>query len=153
MAIPPRHWASGFVWPWKNWSVFVKFGQTLSTRRDLLPDAVALELIRLQDRVPPFPGQEARSLVEQTLGASVDTLFVCFDETPLASASVAQVHLARLPDGEEVVVKVLRPGIEQRIREDVALLYGLADWIQRYWPGLATSSAGGGGRIRENHSG
>lgn len=113
--------------------VFVKFGQTLSTRRDLLPDAVALELIRLQDRVPPFPGQEARSLVEQTLGASVDTLFVCFDETPLASASVAQVHLARLPDGEEVVVKVLRPGIEQRIREDVALLYGLADWIQRYW--------------------
>lgn len=117
--------------------IFVKFGQTLSTRRDLLPDDIALELIKLQDRVPPFPGHEARRTVEETLQMPVSQAFLFFDETPLASASVAQVHLACLLDGEEVVVKVLRPGIEQRIRQDVALLHELAGLAQRYWPEAA----------------
>lgn len=113
--------------------IFVKFGQTLSTRRDLLPDDVALELVKLQDRVPPFSGQEARRIIEDTLGQPIVQLFPFFDENPLASASVAQVHLARLPDGEEVVVKVLRPGIEARIRQDIALLYAVASLVQRHW--------------------
>jgi len=113
--------------------IFVKLGQVLSTRSDLLPDDIALELVRLQDRVAPFPGAEARAVVEQVLGASIKSLFQSFDETPLASASVAQVHVARLFDGREVVVKVLRPGIRPVIRRDLALLYTLADLAQRYW--------------------
>ncbi len=113
--------------------IFVKFGQLLSTRRDLLPDDIGEELARLQDRVTPFPGDHARRLVEQALGASVTELFLAFDETPLASASIAQVHPARLLDGREVVVKVLRPGIRPVIRRDLALLYTLADLAERYW--------------------
>jgi ubiquinone biosynthesis protein len=114
--------------------IFVKFGQTLSTRRDLLPDDVAEELVKLQDRVPPFPGVEARRIVETVLGRPVTELFSEFDETPLASASVAQVHAARLRDGEQVVVKVLRPNVEQRIRADLALLYELARLAAAVWP-------------------
>ncbi len=112
--------------------IFVKFGQILSTRRDLLPDDIAEELARLQDRVPPFPGEQARAIVEKALGAPVGELFAEFEVTPLASASVAQVHAARLHDGTEVVVKVLRPGVEKVIDRDVALLYTIARMARRY---------------------
>lgn len=114
--------------------IFVKFGQTLSTRRDLLPDDIAEELVKLQDRVPPFPGQEARQIIEAALEKPIAELFADFDEEPLASASVAQVHTARLHTGEDVVVKVLRPGIEPRIRSDLALLYEIAGLALRFWP-------------------
>ena len=113
--------------------VFIKFGQTLSTRRDLLPPDLANELAMLQDRVPPFEGAQARQLIEKQLGASVDELFAEFDAEPLASASVAQVHPARLKDGRAVVVKVIRPGIERVIRQDVALLYVMARMVQNLW--------------------
>jgi len=113
--------------------IFVKFGQTLSTRRDLLPDDIAIELAKLQDRVPPFPGTVARELIEKALGQSTDELFTSFDEQPLASASIAQVHAAELKDGSQVVVKVLRPGIERTIGKDVALLKLVADLAERYW--------------------
>ncbi len=114
--------------------IFVKFGQTLSTRRDLLPEDIADELVKLQDRVPPFPGEEARKIIEKSLGKPVLEIFREFDETPLASASIAQVHTARLHTGEDVVVKVLRPGIEKRIRSDLALLYELAKLARRFLP-------------------
>ncbi len=113
--------------------IFVKFGQILSTRRDLLPEDIADELARLQDAVPPFPGHIARQMVEQSLGDSVDDMFASFDETPMASASIAQVHAARLKDGREVIVKVVRPGIADVIRRDVGLLYIIADLAERYW--------------------
>jgi ubiquinone biosynthesis protein len=105
----------------------------LSTRRDLLPDDIAAELARLQDRVPPFPGAEARALIEKAYGRALSEYFVEFDETPLASASIAQVHAAVLHDGTEVVVKVLRPGIAPIIRRDLSLLYLLAGLAERYW--------------------
>lgn len=114
--------------------IFVKFGQTLSTRRDLLPDDVAEELVKLQDRVPPFPGEEATRIIEKALGQPVAELFAEFDANPLASASIAQVHAARLKTGEQVVVKVLRPGVEKQIRSDLALLYELAHLTRRFWP-------------------
>jgi len=114
--------------------IFVKFGQILSTRRDLLPLDVANELAQLQDRVPPFPGDAARAAVETALGAPVALAFANFDSTALASASIAQVHAARLLSGEEVVVKVLRPGIHQRIRADIALLRALGELAQRWHP-------------------
>ncbi len=113
--------------------IFVKFGQILSTRRDLLPDDIATELARLQDQVPPFPGEKARSLVEQAFGKPIDACFRVFEETPLASASIAQVHAATLLTGEDVVVKVLRPDVEPVIRRDVGLLYYLAGLAERYW--------------------
>lgn len=117
--------------------VFVKFGQTLSTRPDLLPADIAAELALLQDAVPPFEGDEAVQIVETALGQPVAELFQSFDSTPLASASVAQVHAARLKpevEGEEgfaVVVKVLRPGIEEQIRKDIALMYDIARFAER----------------------
>jgi ubiquinone biosynthesis protein len=114
--------------------VFIKFGQMLSTRRDLLPDDIALELQRLQDQVPPFPGIEAQLIVEKALGKSVGELFARFESQPLASASVAQVHQAALKSGREVVVKVVRPGIERTIRKDVDLLYTIARLLQWAWP-------------------
>ena len=113
--------------------IFVKFGQILSTRRDLLPDELARELARLQDRVPPFPGDKARAIIEKAYGRPVGELLEEFDETPLASASIAQVHTARLQDGKQVVVKVLRPGIEKTIRRDVDLLYTVARLAEKYW--------------------
>ncbi len=115
--------------------IFVKFGQTLSTRRDLLPDDIAEELVKLQDRVPPFPGTEAKAIIEKSLGAPIAELFAAFDETPMASASVAQVHAATLFSGESVVVKVLRPGIDARIRTDLALLFELARLADRFLEG------------------
>jgi ubiquinone biosynthesis protein len=113
--------------------IFVKFGQAVSTRRDLLPTDVADELAKLQDRVPPFPGAVARAIVESRLGRPVAEAFSEFDETPLAAASIAQVHAARLPDGKEVVVKVLRPDMRESIERDLEVLYALADLAQTYW--------------------
>ena len=109
--------------------IFVKFGQILSTRRDLLPEDISEELAKLQDDVPPFPSEEAIAIIEDSLGDKVDTLFERFDTKPLASASVAQVHSAKLHSGEEVVVKVIRPDIEKVIRKDISLMYLLAKLI------------------------
>ncbi|HEX4619623.1 MAG TPA: ubiquinone biosynthesis regulatory protein kinase UbiB [Steroidobacteraceae bacterium] len=113
--------------------IFVKFGQAVSTRRDLLPADIADELAKLQDRVPPFDGAVARRLIEASYGRPVTELFAAFDETPLAAASIAQVHPARLPGGREVVVKVLRPGMRAVIERDLEVLHALADLAQRYW--------------------
>ncbi len=114
--------------------IFVKAGQILSTRRDLLPDDIATELAMLQDRVPPFPGSIACAAIEAALGAPIATLYKSFDETPLASASIAQVHAAQLPDGRDVVVKVLRPRIHEQIAADVALLRALGELARRWHP-------------------
>jgi ubiquinone biosynthesis protein len=114
--------------------IFVKFGQAVSTRRDLLPTDIADELAKLQDRVPPFPGSVARQLVEVAYGKSVNEVFSQFEETPLAAASIAQVHVARLPSGQEVIVKVLRPDMRGVIERDLEVLHALADLAQRYWP-------------------
>jgi len=114
--------------------IYVKFGQILSTRRDLLPHDIADELAKLQDDVPAFPGEQARAIVEEELGKPVAELFGSFDETPMASASIAQVHAATLPDGTEVVAKVVRPGIEKRITDDLELLTTLANLARRYHP-------------------
>ncbi len=111
--------------------VFVKFGQILSTRRDLLPTEYADELAKLQDRVPPFDTREAIARVEARGGKPVDELFASFDETPLASASLAQVHAATLHSGEEVVVKIIRPGVRRVIAKDLALLYAIAALLER----------------------
>jgi len=113
--------------------IYVKFGQIMSTRRDLLPDDIALELARLQDHVPPFPGSQARAAIEAAQGVPVEEIFRNFDETPLASASIAQVHTAQLKDGTNVVIKVLRPNIRQLITRDVNLLHTIADLAERYW--------------------
>ena len=112
--------------------VFIKFGQMLSTRRDLLPDDVADELQKLQDQVPPFSGEQATRIIEKALGQSVNELFSEFNATPLASASVAQVHSATMHNGDQVVVKVIRPGINKTIRGDLNLLYTLAQTIEKY---------------------
>jgi ubiquinone biosynthesis protein len=114
--------------------IFIKFGQALSTRRDLLPRDIADELAKLQDRVPPFSGAAARAQVEKSLGSPVGELFGSFDEQPLAAASVAQVHAATLRDGREVVVKVLRPGMREVIGRDLEVMYAMAELAERYWP-------------------
>lgn len=124
--------------------IFVKFGQILSTRRDLIAGDVADALVTLQDQVAPFPVEQARAAVERGLSAPIATRFASFDDTPLASASIAQVHAATLhpaancaPDstqGREVVVKILRPDIHARVADDVALLRALADSVQRFHP-------------------
>ncbi|MDP1648654.1 MAG: ubiquinone biosynthesis regulatory protein kinase UbiB [Rubrivivax sp.] len=111
--------------------IFVKFGQVLSTRRDLIPLDVADELARLQDNVPPFPAATARALVEEAFGRPIDAVFASFDTEPVASASIAQVHFAVLKDGREVAVKVLRPGMLDVIDHDLALLHLLARWVER----------------------
>jgi len=113
--------------------IFVKFGQVLSTRRDLLPVDVADELARLQDRVPPFPSEQAIAEVERGLGRPVDAVFASFERQPQASASIAQVHIATLASGEEVAVKVLRPGVERAVARDVALLEMGAQIMERVW--------------------
>ena len=111
--------------------IFVKFGQVLSTRRDLIPLDVADELAKLQDRVPPFPAAESRALVERAFGKPIDAVFSSFDAEPVASASIAQVHFAVLKDGREVAVKVLRPGMLTVIDQDLTLLHTLARWVDR----------------------
>jgi ubiquinone biosynthesis protein len=112
--------------------IFVKFGQAVSTRRDLLPPDIADELVKLQDRVPPFPGHLARESLERSYGRPLSQVFESFDETPLAAASIAQVHLARLPGGQEVVVKVLRPDMRAVIQRDLEVLHTLATYAARY---------------------
>ena len=114
--------------------VFIKFGQMLSTRRDMLPAELADELAKLQDNVPPFPQEESIRLIEKALGQPVGQLFAEFEPTPMASASVAQVHRATLHSGEKAVVKVVRPDIEPVIRQDIALMFTLARLIERYLP-------------------
>jgi ubiquinone biosynthesis protein len=114
--------------------IYVKFGQVLSTRRDLVPLDIADELARLQDRVPPFASQQAVAEIEKSLGRSIEQVFSSFDKIPVASASIAQVHLAILQDGREVAVKVLRPGVESAIARDLALLDTAAVQVERLWP-------------------
>ena len=111
--------------------VFVKFGQILSVRPDLIPRDVAEELAKLQDSVPPFPWEEAEATLDRAYGRAHTEVFRSIDKTPIASASVAQVHFAVLHDGREVAVKILRPGIREVIAKDVALLYALAGFLQR----------------------
>lgn len=113
--------------------IFVKFGQALSTRRDLLPPDIADELAKLQDAVPPFPAAQAIAIIEGAYERSVDDVFERFDREPLAAASIAQVHTAKLKKGPEVIVKVLRPGVEERIERDLAVLRMLARLADRYW--------------------
>ena len=113
--------------------IFVKFGQAISTRRDLLPPDIADELAKLQDAVPPFPAEEAIAIIEGAYGESVDSVFARFDTEPLAAASIAQVHTAKLKAGTEVIVKVLRPGVLEQIERDLDVLRMLAGLADRYW--------------------
>lgn len=114
--------------------IYVKFGQALSTRKDLLPEDIADELVKLQDRVPPFSTEKARAIIEKELGMTVHEAFADFGDRPLASASVAQVHTATLHNGKQVVVKVLRPDIEDRIHSDMRLIYELARLAEKFSP-------------------
>jgi ubiquinone biosynthesis protein len=113
--------------------IFVKFGQAISTRRDLLPPDIADELAKLQDAVPPFPAEQAREIIEQAYEQPVETVFERFDSEPLAAASIAQVHTAKLRTGAEVIVKVLRPGVQEQIDRDLHVLRLIADLAARYW--------------------
>src|ERR1700733_10196343 len=113
--------------------IFVKFGPPLTPRRALLPADIADELAKLQDNVPPFPGAIARAMIERSYGAPLDTRLREFQETPLAAASIAQVHAARLADGREVIVKVLRPGMKETIALDLEVLYTIAGMAARWW--------------------
>ncbi|MEE4217879.1 MAG: ubiquinone biosynthesis regulatory protein kinase UbiB [Xanthomonadales bacterium] len=117
--------------------IYVKFGQIISTRRDLVAPDIADELALLQDQVPPFPGEDAQAIIEKALEKPVSELFASFSLEPLASASIAQVHEATLPDGREVVVKVVRPGIRRQIRRDIDLLMQVARLAEKYWEGGA----------------
>lgn len=111
--------------------IFVKFGQVMSTRRDLIPADLADELTQLQDNVPPFPASLARELIEKAYGRTIEEVFATFEAEPVASASIAQVHFATLKDGREVAVKVLRPGMLSVIDDDLSLLRTLAVWVER----------------------
>ena len=117
--------------------IFIKFGQLLSTRRDLFPPEILAELVKLQDDVPPFDAALARQIVEQELGAPISEKFSRFDTEPLAAASVAQVHTAALPDGREVIVKIIRPGLDALIRTDMDLLKDAASLLESRVPALA----------------
>ena len=112
--------------------IFVKFGQALSTRRDLLPPDVADELAKLQDRVPPFPVRDAKAIIARSYGRPAEEVFERFDDVPLAAASIAQVHTARLRSGEEVVVKVVRPGVREKIERDLEVMYVIAQLARDY---------------------
>ncbi len=113
--------------------IFVKFGQAVSTRRDLLPADIADELAKLQDQVPPFPAEQAIAILDAAYGRSVNEVFERFDFEPLAAASIAQVHSAALPGGQEVIVKLLRPGVRHLIEQDLDVLYAVATLADRYW--------------------
>jgi ubiquinone biosynthesis protein len=113
--------------------IFVKFGQVLSTRRDLLPTDFADELAKLQDRVPPFPGERAVAQIEASFGRPIHAIYAEFDPVPVASASIAQVHFARLFDGRPVAVKVLRPNMEKVIAHDLGLLDTFAGLVEALW--------------------
>ena len=114
--------------------VFIKLGQMLSTRHDLFDDHITEQLVALQDNVPAFDAQQAKAIIERELKANIAELFTTFNMTPLASASIAQVHEATLPSGEEVVVKVVRPDIEKTIQRDFAVLETLSGWLEFIWP-------------------
>lgn len=114
--------------------IFVKFGQALSTRPDVLPEDIVLELSKLQDNVPPFSSDDVVKILHKTYGRPVHEVFAEFDIQALASASIAQAHLAKLKTGEEVVVKILRPNIRKVIEDDLRLLMAFADWIDKYVP-------------------
>ena len=113
--------------------IFVKFGQTVSTRRDLLPVDIADELAKLQDQVPPFDSAEALNIISSAFGKNAEEIFADFEQKPLAAASVAQVHSATLHTGESVVVKILRPDAEVSIKRDLKVLYVIAELAERYW--------------------
>jgi ubiquinone biosynthesis protein len=113
--------------------VYVKFGQSVSTRQDVLPDDVGEELAKLQDRMPPFSAEEALAQIQDIYGSPANEVFAEFDSEALAAASIAQVHVARLHSGEEVVVKLLRPGVRKQIERDIQVLYALAKLSKRYW--------------------
>jgi ubiquinone biosynthesis protein len=113
--------------------IFVKFGQAISTRRDLLPTDIADELAKLQDAVPPFPAEQAIGILNEAYKRNVDEVFDRFDVEPLAAASIAQVHTAKLHDGGEVIVKVLRPGVQEQIERDLEVMRMLAGLADRYW--------------------
>ena len=113
--------------------IFIKFGQMMATRRDLFGDEITDELEKLLDRVPPFPLQQARAIVEQQLGEPIEQAFKHFDDQQIASASIAQVYAAELHDGQQVIVKIVRPGIEEQIRKDIEVLMLLARMADRYW--------------------
>ncbi len=112
--------------------IYIKFGQIVSTRRDMLPEDLAVELAKLQDDVPPFPGSLAREIIEKSFDKKIEDIFLEFNEQPLASASIAQVHTATLNDGREMIVKVVRPDIEKNIHRDFGLLYILAEMAENY---------------------
>ena len=114
--------------------IFVKFGQALSTRRDLLPEDIADELAKLQDQVPPFPGSVARASLEHSYRRPLAELYADFSIEPLAAASIAQVHVARRLDGREVVIKLLRPGMRAQIGRDLEVMQAMAQLAQRWWP-------------------
>jgi ubiquinone biosynthesis protein len=114
--------------------IFVKFGQALSVRPDLISPQIAAELAKLQDQVPPFAGEQATAALEAAFGRPVEQVFADFTRTPLAAASIAQVHAAKLPDGRPVVVKILRPNVAALIQRDVEVLYAIASLAERYWP-------------------
>ena len=122
--------------------IFVKFGQVLSTRRDILPPDLADELAKLQDRVPPIAPDQARAVLIGAYGRPPEQVFHKFDPTPVASASVAQVHFAELPDGKEVAIKILRPGILPIIEQDLALLRAMAGLLERLFADGSTGSEG-----------
>ncbi len=112
--------------------IFIKFGQVLSTRRDLLPEDIGNELAKLQDSCPAFDGEQAKTIIEKSLGSEINKLFKTFNVEPLASASIAQAHTAITHQGDEVVIKVVRPNIEQIIKRDIALMYDIARFINKY---------------------
>ncbi|CAM2742321.1 ubiquinone biosynthesis regulatory protein kinase UbiB [Legionella worsleiensis] len=114
--------------------IFIKFGQALSTRPDILPEDIARELSKLQDKVPPFPGDTAIAILEKVYGKSPYDIFAQFDSNALASASMAQVHAATLRSGEDVVVKILRPNMRRIIEQDISIMYTIAKLADRYWP-------------------
>ncbi|KTD42713.1 ubiquinone biosynthesis regulatory protein kinase UbiB [Legionella parisiensis] len=114
--------------------IFIKFGQALSTRPDILPLDIAIELSKLQDKVPPFSSEKAMAIMEKVYGLSPYEVFAEFDSIPLASASMAQVHAATLKTGEEVIVKVLRPNMRRIIEQDLSIMHTIAKWADRYWP-------------------
>jgi ubiquinone biosynthesis protein len=113
--------------------IYVKFGQSVSTRQDLLPPDIGAELAKLQDQVPPFPGADALAAIEAAYGMPASDVFASFDPEALAAASIAQVHVATLHDGREVIVKILRPGVEEAVRRDLEVLHAIAKLAQRYW--------------------
>ena len=107
--------------------IFIKFGQMLSTRKDLLPNDIAIELSKLQDKVPPFEFKKVKQTIENAYSKKISSVFKEFNEKPVASASVAQVHFAILHNGEKVAVKILRPNIESEVKKDIKLLHLIAN--------------------------